>query len=340
MGKKSKTGKNLASPGLLLFAYRHRAPLITITATALIVSVIVSLLITPRYRSTVIMYPASFTSMSRSLMGPAATRGEMASFGQEQDAERILQVLQSESVRELITGRYNLMEHYGIDLSGRYPYTALGKKYSNNVRFRKTQYMAIEIEVLDTDPGIAAAMANDLAGSVDTIVNAMLKERAAQALEIAREEYGRLNREIEVLQDSLRILGRMGVVDYEAQSEVLSTAYANAVLNNDQESIRYFASRLQTLTDHGATYISLRDNLTLLNERLGDLKAAYDEARINASRNVSYKMVIDSASIAEKKSYPVRWLIVAASTLSAFLFTLFFLLLADAVKRQLLPMIR
>ncbi len=340
MGKKSKAGKNLASPGLLLFIYRRRVSLVIVTVTALIISVIVSLLITPRYRSGVILYPATFTSMSRSLMGPAAVRGDIMNFGLESDSERILQVLQSETIRNKMIEKYDLMEHYGIDREGRFPYTALNRKYNNNVRSRKTQYMAIEIEVLDTDPAIAASMANDMAAYVDSVVNRMLMERASLSLGIVEEEYSRLKQEVELLQDSMRIIGEMGVIDYETQAEVLNNAYANAILNRDTASIQFFGERLKTLTDYGAIYVSLRDNLTLRNERLNDLKTVYDETRINANRAIPYKFIVDEASEAEKKSYPVRSLIVAASTMSAFIFTLFLLLLADAFRRQVLPRIK
>lgn len=335
MGKKPKAGRNISSGGLLHFIWQHRVSLVAVTAAALVISVIVSLLITPRYRSEVILYPASFTSLSRTLTGPVATRGDIMSFGLESDAERLLQVLHSETIRERIIDKYNLMEHYGISESSRYPRTALNRKYNNNVRAGKTQYMAVSIEVLDTDPVIAAAIANDIAAFADSVMNAILRDRAQLALHTARSEYQRVGREVRALQDSLRQIAGLGVIHYETQSEVLTQAYAEAVLNRDTAGIEYFRSRLNNLTEHGSTWLSLNETLDKRTTRLNELKGAYDDALINAEAVIPYKFIIDEASVAEKKSYPVRSLIVAVSVIAAFLFTLFALVLSDAIKREL-----
>ena len=336
MGKKSKASKNLASGGLLLFIYPKRVPLSTITVAALIVSVIVSLLITPRYRSTVTLYPATFTNMSRSLMGPATVRGDIMNFGEEADGERLLQVLQSETIRDRIVDKYNLMEHYEIKEDSRFPHTALSRKYKNNVRSRKTQYMAIEIEVLDNDPAQAAAMANDIAGYADSVLNIMLTERTALAVDVLEEEYRKQLEVKGMLQDSLRRIRELGVIDYESQAEVLNEAYANAILSRDTESIKLFEDKLRVLSTYGGTYLSLRYDAEYQGVRLNTLKSAYDEALINLERQMTYTFIVDKAREAEKKAYPVRSLIVIVSTVAAFLFALFFMLLADALRRQLL----
>lgn len=336
MGKKSKTGRDIESGRLLLFIYRNRAPLVTVTIAALVVSVVVSLLITPRYRSTVVLYPAPTASISRTLFGPAAARADMISFGLETDTERLLQILQSDVIREKMTGKYNLIEHYGISWESRYPYTALNKKYLNNVRSRKTEFMAIEIEVLDEDPSVAAAMANDIAAHIDSVMNGMLNERAEKSLAIIGEEYRRLGAEVQAMQDSLRKIRELGVTDYESQSEVLNNAYATAILNRDTAGMNFFRERIRVLSTWGGSYVSLRDNLLYMTENLNDLKQVYEQARVNAEGLLPYKFVVDKAREAEKKTYPVRSLIVAVSVMSAFLLTLFALLLLEAFRKQVL----
>jgi uncharacterized protein involved in exopolysaccharide biosynthesis len=332
MGKKLNGAGDLESRGLLMLMFRNRFPLITITIVAFIVSVVVSLLITDRYRSGVILYPAVSTSLSRFIMGTAATSGDLTGFGQEEDAERLLQVLKSDAIREKIFEKYSLMEHYGIKENNRYPLTALNKKFDSNVRFRKTEYMAIEIEVLDKDPVLAAEMANDIAGYIDSVMNDMLRERASQSLSIVREEYSRLKNEVAMIEDSLRKIREMGVMDYESQAEVLNNAYATAVLNNDSAGMSYFRNRLNTLSEWGGVYVNLRDNLVYQNEKLSDLKSVYDEVRLNASKTMPYKFIVTGARVAEKSTYPVRSLIVVVSTLSAFLLALFALVTMETLK--------
>jgi len=336
MGKKSKKGKDIESGRLLLFIYRNRMPLIMITIAALVVSVIVSFLITPRYRSTVVLYPAPTASVSRTLFGPVATRTDMVGFGLESDTERLLQILRSDVIREKMTEKYNLMEHYGIDQESRYPYTALSRKFRNNVRSRKTEFMAIEIEVLDEDPVMAADMANDIAAHIDSVMNRMLSERAGKSLAIIGEEYRRLSAEMEAMQDSIRKIRELGVIDYESQSEVLNNAYSNAILNRDTAGMNFFRERIRVLSAWGGAYVSLRDNLLYRTEDLNDLKRVYEQARVNAESLLPYKFVVDSARVAEKKAYPVLSLIVGASVISAFILTLFSLLLVEAFRKQVL----
>lgn len=340
MSKKFKTGKEEGSAGLLLFIYRRRIPLLSITLLAFVASVIVSLLITPRYRSTVIIYPATFTSLSQTMAAPSVLRPETPAFGREQDVERLLQVLHSETIKRKIIGKYDLMNHYGIDRGDRYPYTTLNKKFEKNVRFSKTEFMAIEIEVLDTDPAIAAAMANDMASYVDSLISVMLRERAAASLAVIEDEYERMQNEVAQLEDSLTRVREMGIINYESQSEVLNNAYATAILEKDTGGIDFFKDKLDMLSRYGGLYVSLRDRLEYQYEKLGELKTVYDQARLDAEAVIPYTYIIDEAGVSEKKAYPVRSLIVVVSTLSAFVLTLFMLLLTDAFQIQVFSRLR
>ena len=330
MEKKVKTSLDDSTDGLLIFFYRSKGILMTVTLTALIISVVVSLLITPRYRSTVVLYPSTSVTLS------SLIRGSAISFGEEAETERLMQVLQSESVRSRIIDNYNLMEHYGVDPASRFPQTTLHEKFRKNVRFRKTPFRAVEIEVLDTDPVIAAAIANDIAHHLDSVMNNMLRRRAFQQLAVAEMEYFRMRRDYANLQDSLSSIRRMGVLDYATQSEVFNEAFAQAVLDRDTESMDVFSDRLNTLAMYGGPYISLNLEMNVINHRLGRMKENYDEARINTEQFIPYKFVVDEAREAEKKAYPVRSVIVAVSTVSAFLLTLFSLLLIDAFRRRVL----
>jgi hypothetical protein len=332
MSKKSKASNEFSSGGLLLFMYRNRTPLITISIAAFIVSAIISLLITDLYRSVVVIYPAVSKELTRPLMSATGYRGEKVGFGEEDDTERLLQVLKSDAIRESLVEKYSLMQHYGIKENSRYPYTTLNKKYNKNVRVRKTEYMAIEIEVLDADPAIAASMANDIAGYVDSVMNTMLRETARQSLALIRDEYFRQRQEVEVLEDSLKKIREFGIIDYESQSEVLSNAYATAILNKDTVSMNFFGERIRTLSRWGGAYVNLRDNLVYMNSKLNDLKSSFEEIRLNAEKTISHKFIVMEAKEAERKSYPVRSVIVLVSTIGAFLFTLFALVLMDALK--------
>lgn len=326
--------------GLLLFIYRNMGILVGVTLAALAVSVVVSLLITPRYRSTVVLYPSTSVTISSTIRGSVGSQRDIMSFGEEADSERLMQVLQSESIRSSIIERYNLMEHYGIDPESRFPNTALHNKFRKNVRFRKTPFRAVEIEVLDTDPVIAAAIANDIAHQLDSVMNNMLRHRALQSLAIAEAEYLRMRQDYTGLQDSLSRIMAMGVLDYESQSGVFNEAFAMAVRDKDNESLNIFTDKLNTLALYGGSYLSLLHDIEIMSVKIGRMRESYDEARVNTEQFIPYKFIVDEAREAEKKAYPVRSLIVAASTLSAFALALFSLLLIDAFRRRVLVHLR
>jgi len=79
-------------------------------------------------------------------------------------------------------------------------------------------------------------------------------------------------------------------------------------------------------------YISLREQLVNENKRLSDLKSKLVEARVNANQDLPRKFLVAKAYPAEKKAYPVRWLICAVSTISAFVFAVLMMLFIERYK--------
>jgi O-antigen/teichoic acid export membrane protein len=54
--------------------------------------------------------------------------------------------------------------------------------------------------------------------------------------------------------------------------------------------------------------------------------------KVDASTQLPSSLVVDFAEAADKKSYPVRWLIVVVSVLSTLAMTLILLLIVDSLK--------
>ena len=79
--------------------------------------------------------------------------------------------------------------------------------------------------------------------------------------------------------------------------------------------------------------MSLRDNLYRMREQSNLLKEKYDQAKVDAEQNFPEKFVVDRAFPAEKKSYPIRWVIVAVSTLSALIIALLAIALLENLKK-------
>lgn len=223
------------SGNLLVFIWGKRVPLLILTGIAAVVSAVVSLLITPKYASTVVLFPSSSTSVSEALLSTSQfATNDLLEFGEEEEVERMLQILYSDRIRQELVDRFNLFDHYQIDPDSKYRYSELYSEMNDNISFRKTEFMSIEIRVLDTDPGVAADMANTIAALIDSTIYDMQREKAREAFLLVKREYENLQNEIRTMEDSLVSLRKLGVYDYEEQSKALSRAYVNAMASGDQ----------------------------------------------------------------------------------------------------------
>jgi uncharacterized protein involved in exopolysaccharide biosynthesis len=224
------------------------------------------------------------------------------------------------------------MERYHIEKNEKYPLTKLYKKYNDRITFRKTRYLSVEISVLDPDPQKSADIANEILGLVDTVANNMQYKRAKLIYEEVKANLNKLEREINHLVDSLSLLGKKGLVDYKSQSRALMEAYAKAMLDNKPKVVERLKLQIDTIAKYGPVYTSLMNYLQYQWEQLSLLRTKYIEAKANLELKIPYKYVVSKAEVPERKAYPIRWLIVLVSMISAFIITLFVLAFFDRKK--------
>lgn len=327
------------SSNLIVYLYHWRWPLIIVTLVAAILAAIFSApaFIPPKYESSVTVFPTTTNSLSKALLPQKfSSRGQdILEFGEEEQAEQLLQILNSDEIRDRIIAKYELLKHYDIDTTGKYVMTELYKTFSENIEYRKTEYMSVEINVMDTDPDTAAMIANDITVLLDEAKNRIQKERARKGLAIVAREYRALKNEVVRYEDSLTQLRYKGVHDYETQSSVLNEQLATAIIENGarSEAVQNIEARLDTLAKYGGTYVSLRDELKFLKEELVKLKTKFDQAKVDVDESLPASFVVNRAYPAEKKSYPTRWLIVFLAALGAFTVTLIVILVNDSIRK-------
>lgn len=328
------------STNLIVYLYNWRKPLLIVTLVAAVLAAIFSgpTFIEPQFESTVTVFPSTTNSLSKALLPQKfASRGQdILEFGKEEEAEQLLQILNTDEIRDSIIQKYQLLEHYEIDEDGKYAKTELYETYSSNISFRRTEFMSVEISVLDANADTAALIANDIVVQLDKVKNRIQQERAQQGLAIIEREYKSLKGNLRSLEDSLTDLRYKGVHDYETQSAVLSEQLATAQieLGVNKPAVKAIQAKLDTLAKYGGTYVSLRDQLTYLKEEVVKLKTAYDQAKVDVEESLPATFKVNNAYPAEKKKYPVRWLIVALSMLGAFTFTLVSILIWDTISKS------
>ncbi len=323
---------NFNSTDLLFKILSYKKQLIIITASAIVLSTVVSFLITPKFKASTVLFPAPTVSISKSLMSTTYTSNENSIFGEDKEVEQVLQVLNSEELQQKIVKKYNLISHYDLDPKNPHLQTELNKKWEKNVSFGRTQYMAIEISVLDIDPKTATLMANDIASSIDSVMNRMEKERAIKAYQIVKDQYENRQKELKKLSDSLQFIMRLGVYDIETQSGAYNRGYVQALTKGNQKALKEIQSKLDILAQYGSTFITLRNLIESQSEQLSLLNAKYKEAQVDAEQSLSHVYVVDKAYQPDKKAYPQRLLIILISTISTFLLSILIIIVIDAMN--------
>lgn len=304
----------------LLMEYKVSVLIILVVAALAAVLFSSPMFITPLYKSTVILYPTSSNSISKALISTTlSTEKDILEFGESEQTEQMLQVLNSDRIRDKVIERFDLMNHYGIKPTQKYPYTKLNKLYDNRIKFRRTEYSAVKITVMDSDAEMAAQMANDIAELFDTTMNIMQKEVAVKAFNLVESEYNSLCAEMAALEDSLNMLRSLGVFDYESQVEMLSRQLAVELGKGNTQGVKNIQNQLDILAQYGGAYYAISERLDHDRLQLSLVKTKYEEAKMDATEYLPHKFVVTSAHKAERKCYPIRWVIVTVTVVATFL---------------------
>ncbi|OFX46189.1 MAG: hypothetical protein A2046_03480 [Bacteroidetes bacterium GWA2_30_7] len=319
---------------LLSFVNSKTKILTIVTVVAFLVSSIVSFFIKDRYESSVILFPASSSSISQSLLTDNNNKKEILKFGDKEEVDQLLQVLYSDQIRNRIIDKFDLLNHYNISHDSKYKRTKLKKEFDKNIMFSRTEYMSVRIDVLDVNPQKAADIANDIADLVDSVMTRIQKERSLKALAIVEHEFLSQKEKMKKFEDSLSVIRKKGIMNYESQAEVYNDAYATAISEGRIKGAEMLQGKLDTLALYGGAYVSLRDLMVYETEKLSILEAKFIEAKVDAEQDLPHRFVVSRAEKAEKATYPMRWLIVLVSTISAFILALLLLIITDSIKKK------
>ncbi len=319
----------------IFFLYKWRKHLIIIGLVSAILSGALSFLITPKYKSSVILFPTSTNAISKALLSDNfGGKQDIMEFGEEEQSEQLLQILNSNEIRSRVVKKFNLLQHYDIDPDSKYKMTNLFQEFSDNISYRRTEYMAVEITVLDKDPQMAADIANYISDQLDSVKNKMQKERAFKAYLIVEQEYKKLLKDIKYMEDSLTVLRKLGINDYETQAEAYNTQLALELAKNNKAGIAAIEEKLKQLGEYGSAYVSLRDELELEKKQLSLIKSKFEEAKVDAQEELPAKFVVERGYKAERKSTPVRWVIVVVSSISALLLAILVLIIIENFSKK------
>jgi capsular polysaccharide biosynthesis protein len=289
-----------------------RRPLIIVSIITVILSSIFSgpFFIKPKFKSEVIFYPTTINSIGNAMFTDLTQRqADPLAFGEEEEAENALQLLNSSALQGRIVRNFDLMNHYRIDSKS--PLTDLAKKMAKNIQFKRTRHLAVSITVLDEDPIKSSEIANGIAILYDSVKTEIQKQVSLEALQIVKDEFKNKEAEVWDLRTRLKELGQKGITNYEEQSRAISEELYKAV---SQAKINSLKKQQNELAKYAGEFTYLNETLILELESLSKLRKRFEKAKVDVEKTLPQKFVLTSASPAEKKSYPIRWLIVLVVT--------------------------
>ena len=98
--------------GLLQFIWKNKKPIYLITGISAVISIVVSFMITPMYLSSAIVFPAASGNVS--FDAQRNVKAAAMDFGEEEQAEQLVQILQSSRIKDRIVKKYHLLSDYDI----------------------------------------------------------------------------------------------------------------------------------------------------------------------------------------------------------------------------------
>lgn len=311
---------------LLVFIWKKRKIILIGTGIAFVASIVISLLLTPQFKSTAIVFPAATSTVSFSEQRNA--KASSMDFGEEEQAEQLVQILASSRIRNRIVNQFDLMKHYNIDENDPNKRYKLGKAYDDHIRFTRTRYGSIQIDVWDKNAEKAAKIANEIVNLIDTVKNEMVRERTIPAFEINKRKKLQLEEEKRTLQARLDSLSNIGVVPIEGRANLFQ-AYNES---KNAEDRAFYKEKIDINLKYGAAYDGLQTQRDERIIKLTKFEDSYEQSESDANTDFNHKFVVEQAVVADKKDKPKRMIIVLLATIGAFVFMVFALLIRDRIR--------
>lgn len=192
----SAQGKELFGSKMFVLRWWKWMAIVFVAACAL--SFAASYLITPRYKSTVVLFPTSSNRLSKAITADRYSM-DYLDYGSERDCEYTLQILLSQAMETDVCDKFNLSAHYGIYPTDPHRLHKTHEAYRSNVSVKRTEFLGIEVSVTDVDPQFACDIANFMAVQYDSICRRIHEDRAKNALQIMDGVCQELEAEIEEL---------------------------------------------------------------------------------------------------------------------------------------------
>jgi capsular polysaccharide biosynthesis protein len=305
---------------ILDLIWERKLHFIIIGIIAAILAVIFSgpFFIKPKFKSTARIYPTNLWVLS-----------------EESETEQMLEIVNSRDIKLKIIDVFNLDEIYKIARNDPHFMTYILDIYNENVKTGKTNFETVEIEVFDHDPQRASDMCDSIIHFYNKKVRDMHKVKEMEMVEISQKGLKRKYAELDTLITKIdTVREKYGILDFKSQVEEVTKGYMKALAEgtNSPGSTKEIKKLYNNLADKGSEAFWLESRFNFLINVIDSLTTQYEFYMSEYEKNITYCHVVEYPLPADKKSYPVRWLIVTLTTFSALFLALLIFLVLDYRK--------
>ena len=307
---------------LLEILWKWKKHLIIVTILAIVFSSIFSssVFIKPKYKSTARIYP-SFN---------------IYTYSDESESEQLLEISNSQDIKLKVIDAFNLADVYGISKQDPLFHTYMLAEFNDNVSFKKTEYETVEISVLDTDPQRACLMCDSIISFVNERINSLHRVKFEEVARSSEKGLKKINHEIDSLEEKLNFLRRTyKILDYKSQSEQITKGMVKVLAEGKKNTsgAKELEQWMKNLEEKGGEYdLLVKAQKNSISER-DSIKTTYNRSLGYMNNKLVYGHQVQSPIPADKKSYPVRWLIVLVSTFAALFAAMLVILVLENQKK-------
>jgi len=290
---------------------KWKVHLIIITIVAIAIGAFISspIVITPKFKSLAIIYPVNTYTYSK-----------------ESTTEQMLQVLNSNDIKEKMLAAFDLLKHYKIDPKEPQYYTYFLDEYNSNVNINKTEYESVEITVLDKNSKIACQMVDSIVKFYDDKIASLHKRKQKEVIEISRAEFVKKKHELDSLESIVKNYRQnYGIMNYNSQ--VLEATKGEFAGNNQAKEL------FKNLQEYGVDYQRLDSMLYNVRKEVISDKYMLEVAYREYNKHISYSQIISTPYPADKKSYPIRWIVVAITVITSLIFSIIVIAVIESKQK-------
>ncbi|MEA3479679.1 MAG: hypothetical protein U9R60_15955 [Bacteroidota bacterium] len=303
-----------------LLKWKYHILIITVAGIILAILFSSPLFIIPKFKSTAVAYPAN-----------------MSAYSDESQTEQMLQILQAKDIQDSVIKKFDLSKHWEVDSNYKFFYTMIYYEYSKSVSVSKTPYESVNITVLDKDPQMANDMVYAILDFFNKKVRRLHNEKYLEVIRMYKDILNVKKQGIDSLQNALKVLGvDYGLIDFDNQSLEITKGYLRTVTGASNGTINEdgVEELKANMEEKGGELIMLVESLRQEARTYANLKADYEDAIRFYTDELSYANVVSYPFPADKKSHPIRWLIIVFTGLATFVLTLLLVLFIDMYRSR------